>query len=348
MMRAGMAHGITLPRPAMAKVVPQLREIVTARLTDNIFWAPIAAMPRRFPRKIASASATPTRPRSPRKCCRRTRGSRISSSVTIYRRRAPRLAGPICPTARPGIAGAFAGATTMDMSADEIHRLGLAEVARIRGEMLTVKKQVGFKGDLDAFFKYLEEDPRFYFNSEDELLGRLSRREAAHRCAAAEAVRRLSEGGLRNSCGRGIPCGFGGGRLRTRRLRPTANARASSTSTPTTSKRSRASGSRRCRCTRRLPVTISRYPSSRSSPTCRASAVSTATCRTRKAGRCTRNPSARSSACSPIRTSGTEGCPTKCCAPCAWWWTPGSTPRAGAASRPSSTCSTTHRWPRAT
>ena len=52
----------------------------------------------------------------------------------------------------------------MDMPADEIHRLGLAEVARIRGEMLTVKSQVGFKGDLDAFFKFLEEDPKFYFN----------------------------------------------------------------------------------------------------------------------------------------------------------------------------------------
>ena len=46
MMRAGMARGVTLPRPAMAKVVPQLRGIVTANLTDNIFWAPIAAMPK--------------------------------------------------------------------------------------------------------------------------------------------------------------------------------------------------------------------------------------------------------------------------------------------------------------
>jgi uncharacterized protein (DUF885 family) len=36
--------------------------------------------------------------------------------------------------------------------------------------MLTVKNQVGFKGDLDAFFKFLEEDPQFYYKSEDELL----------------------------------------------------------------------------------------------------------------------------------------------------------------------------------
>src|SRR5690348_17327579 len=46
LMRAGMARGITLPRPAVTKVVSQLRGIVTANLTDSIFWAPIAAMPK--------------------------------------------------------------------------------------------------------------------------------------------------------------------------------------------------------------------------------------------------------------------------------------------------------------
>ncbi|HEX6636645.1 MAG TPA: DUF885 domain-containing protein, partial [Steroidobacteraceae bacterium] len=61
-------------------------------------------------------------------------------------------------------------ATTMDMEAEQIHALGLAEVARIRGEMLQVKDRVGFEGDLDAFFKHLEEDPQFYFRDEGELL----------------------------------------------------------------------------------------------------------------------------------------------------------------------------------
>jgi uncharacterized protein (DUF885 family) len=61
-------------------------------------------------------------------------------------------------------------ATTMDMAPEEIHALGLAEVARIRGEMLAVKQKVGFEGDLDAFFKHLEEDPKFYFTNEHDLL----------------------------------------------------------------------------------------------------------------------------------------------------------------------------------
>jgi uncharacterized protein (DUF885 family) len=58
----------------------------------------------------------------------------------------------------------------MDRPAEEIHELGLAEVARIRGEMLAVKEKVGVKGDLDAFFKFLEEDPQFYFTNEADLL----------------------------------------------------------------------------------------------------------------------------------------------------------------------------------
>ncbi|MCB0366558.1 MAG: DUF885 domain-containing protein [Bdellovibrionaceae bacterium] len=52
--------------------------------------------------------------------------------------------------------------TTTDMTADQIHQLGLDEVARIHGEMRAIMKKVKFKGDLQAFFKHLKEDPKFY------------------------------------------------------------------------------------------------------------------------------------------------------------------------------------------
>ncbi|MEZ0472874.1 DUF885 domain-containing protein [Luteimonas salinilitoris] len=58
--------------------------------------------------------------------------------------------------------------TTTDMSADEIHQLGLDEVARIRGEMEALKERVGFDGDLQAFFKFIHTDPRFKFPNTDE------------------------------------------------------------------------------------------------------------------------------------------------------------------------------------
>ena len=57
--------------------------------------------------------------------------------------------------------------TTTDLSADEIHELGLAEVARIRAEMEAIMDTVGFEGSLQEFFVYTREDPQFFF-SDDE------------------------------------------------------------------------------------------------------------------------------------------------------------------------------------
>ena len=58
--------------------------------------------------------------------------------------------------------------TTTDMTADEIHQLGLDEVARLRGEMEAVMEQVGFEGDLQAFFAFLNTDPQFRYPDTDE------------------------------------------------------------------------------------------------------------------------------------------------------------------------------------
>lgn len=61
----------------------------------------------------------------------------------------------------------LANQTTTELTADEIHELGLSEVARLRGDMEAVKDQVGFDGDLKAFFKFIREDDRFYFSDDD-------------------------------------------------------------------------------------------------------------------------------------------------------------------------------------
>ena len=57
--------------------------------------------------------------------------------------------------------------TTTDMTADEIHIIGLKEVARIQGEMRKIMKQVGFKGDLQAFYNFLRTDEQFTFSNDD-------------------------------------------------------------------------------------------------------------------------------------------------------------------------------------
>lgn len=59
--------------------------------------------------------------------------------------------------------------TSTELDADQIHAIGLAEVARIRKEMLTIKDQVGFSGSLQDFFVYLRTDLQFYYETPEEL-----------------------------------------------------------------------------------------------------------------------------------------------------------------------------------
>jgi len=171
MMRAGMARGITLPRPAVTKMIPQLRDIVTPGAEASIFWGPVKAMPKDFPAADAAR-------------LRDAYAAAITREVLpAYARLADFLERDYLPAARTTVGwsdlpeGAawyrwrIRGATTMDMPPERIHQVGLDEVARIRTAMTAVKQQVGFQGDLDAFFKHLEDDPQFYFADEQELLG---------------------------------------------------------------------------------------------------------------------------------------------------------------------------------
>ena len=60
--------------------------------------------------------------------------------------------------------------TTTDLSPDQIHEIGLTEVARIHREIEAVKQKVRFKGTLAEFFAYLETAPRFRYGTREEML----------------------------------------------------------------------------------------------------------------------------------------------------------------------------------
>ena len=137
-MREGMARGITVPRPAMAKVVPQLRDLVTAKIEDNVFWGPVDRMPKRISavdRERLTAAY---------------RDALVREVLPAYQRLADFVERDYLPAARTTVGwsdlpdGAawyrwrIRDATTMSMEPEEIHQLGLSEVARIRGEMLAV------------------------------------------------------------------------------------------------------------------------------------------------------------------------------------------------------------------
>ena len=60
--------------------------------------------------------------------------------------------------------------TTTNLTPDEIHEIGLREVAKIRAEMEDIIEQVGWEGDFNSFLQYLRTDPRFYYETGEELL----------------------------------------------------------------------------------------------------------------------------------------------------------------------------------
>jgi uncharacterized protein (DUF885 family) len=169
--RRGMRAGVVLPRPLVLKMVPQLQAQVTADATKSLFYGPINKLPASF------SDADKTR------LTAAYRQAIETQLVPAYRRLADFLQADYLPQARTstGIGAVPGGAelyrfgvhqmTTTDRTPDAIYQTGLAEVKRIKAEMEAVKTQVGFKGDLPAFFAYLNSDPKFTpYKTPDDVL----------------------------------------------------------------------------------------------------------------------------------------------------------------------------------
>jgi uncharacterized protein (DUF885 family) len=169
-MRDGVKRGVTNPKVVMPKVVAQLRNVVVDDPEKSLFWNPVKSMPESI--------GEPDRARLTA-AFRQAIGKEI---LPAYTRLADYIEKEYVPNARTSVGwsslpdGAAWYAlqvrttTTTDMTPDEIHALGLSEVARIRGEMEQVMRTVGFEGDLHGFFKHLENDPKQYFKTGDEVV----------------------------------------------------------------------------------------------------------------------------------------------------------------------------------
>jgi uncharacterized protein (DUF885 family) len=154
----------------MEKVLPQLDAMVVTRVEDSQYYAPVKQFPESFTAQDRERLAAAYRTKLD------------GSLIPAYRRLRdyvrdeylPRTRATVAWTALPDGEAWYQfyvqEHTTTNMTADEIHQLGLAEVARIRAEMDRVRQQVAFKGDLPAFFDFLETDPQFYFTRGQDLL----------------------------------------------------------------------------------------------------------------------------------------------------------------------------------
>ncbi|MDM4765789.1 DUF885 domain-containing protein [Pelomonas sp. SE-A7] len=169
-MRTGMAKGVVQPRPVMEKVVPQLAALAKDKAEDSLFWGPIKNFPEGVPaadrerltnemRALLEGQVLPAYKRLHDfvrdEYLAKTRSSTAWSDL---------------PDGKAWYAYRAAGNTTTNLTPDQIHEMGLKEVARILGEMDAVRREVKFQGDLKAFFVHLQDDPRYYYTKPEDLL----------------------------------------------------------------------------------------------------------------------------------------------------------------------------------
>jgi len=159
-MKEGIVNGYVLPKSLIIKVIPQLKTIINTNLDENLFYSPIRQFPSDFSEDEKSVLTN------------KYKKTVLNKIIPAYQKLYDFMKNEYLENGRDssGINVYVDGSdyynysiklyTTTEMSADEIHQLGLNEVARISSEMEIVKSKVGFKGDLKSFFnhvRYLDE-----------------------------------------------------------------------------------------------------------------------------------------------------------------------------------------------
>ncbi len=167
--RQGTAAGVVDTKLTIRNVIDQLDTQLAQSPEQSAFYGPV----RNFPAAIAQADRA--------RLAREYRMVIADRIYPAYRRLRDYLKAEYLPVARDqvGLSAMKGGRvayraliesnTTLPMEAEEVHRIGLGEVARITAEMEKVRIKVGFKRDLPAFFEYLRTDKAFQPKSREAL-----------------------------------------------------------------------------------------------------------------------------------------------------------------------------------
>lgn len=169
-MREGMREGIVQPEVLMVKVIPQLESQLVDNVEDSDFWMPVSNMPAEFSAEDRTRLTD---------AYREAIGGQIIPAIDGFNRF---IQDEYLPATRAsfGLGDLPNGdawyrylarvRTTTDMTPDEIHQVGLDEVARIHEEMRAVMVEVGFEGSLEEFFDFMNENEDFYFDEPEQLI----------------------------------------------------------------------------------------------------------------------------------------------------------------------------------
>jgi len=169
-MRLGLARGFSQPKIILTGRDQSIAVIANAPGEQNLFYAPFKNMPSIIPAEQqaklrAEALAAIKSDVVP------AYGKLLQFMRTEYIPKArDTLAAEDLPDGNAFYRSQILQYTTLDMSPDAIHALGLKEMASIHRQMLDTIKQTGFKGSFADFLHFLRTDPQFYAKTSDELL----------------------------------------------------------------------------------------------------------------------------------------------------------------------------------
>ncbi|MEL0008085.1 MAG: DUF885 domain-containing protein, partial [Luminiphilus sp.] len=163
LLERGIAEDRVQAQIVMSRVPGQIENLLEGVATDSPFFKAF----QNIPSDISSTENTRLRQEAEQIIAEQINPALASLLAFLQR--------DYLPVARePGIGSLTGGKqlyarlaqhyTTTELTPDEIHEIGLQEVARIRAEMLAVIEEVGFDGDIAAFNAYLRTDPQFYYD----------------------------------------------------------------------------------------------------------------------------------------------------------------------------------------
>ncbi|KAG9558716.1 hypothetical protein KCV01_g21634, partial [Aureobasidium melanogenum] len=172
-MKLGLARGFTVPREVLNGRDVSIAAVADLKKPeDSDLYKPFLSMPKAMP--VADAEALRA---EARKVIAQGVIPAYGKLLRFFRedyvpKARPTLAAESLPDGKDYYRQQIREYTTLDLSPDQIHAIGLREVARIHADMLETMKQTGFKGDFPAFLQFLRTDPQFYAKTPDELLMR--------------------------------------------------------------------------------------------------------------------------------------------------------------------------------
>jgi len=169
--RTGLRRGFSVPAVTLQGRDASIAAHVVDDPEKSPFWAAFADMPARIPEAEAAQLKAEAR-----KAIADSVVPSFRKLLSFYRDEyvpgaRQTLAAEAMPDGKAYYAQQIRQYTTLDLTAEDIHRIGLAEVARITAEMEKVKAEAGFTSDLKAFIAFLRSDPQFVAKTPDELMG---------------------------------------------------------------------------------------------------------------------------------------------------------------------------------